>query len=163
MHITYPFVPVVAGSLFVVVLLTIKPVIRHIKVKQRRKVLVSSGIRDIDLMKGRTFEEYLQAVFIKKGYKVELTKASKDQGADLVISQKGTRTVIQAKRYKSRVGNHAIQEIVASKPFYHADRAMVVTNSFFTKSAKELAKANQVELWDRNKLISELVSAHVKQ
>ena len=30
--------------------------------------------------------------------------------------------------------------------------AVVLTNNFFTSSAKELAKKNNVLLWDRNKL-----------
>jgi len=31
---------------------------------------------------------------------------------------------------------------------------MVVTNSTFTKQATELARANNIEMWDRCKLIS---------
>lgn len=132
--------------------------------RYRQKVLLAkSGIQDIDRMKGRVFEEYLAVVFRKKGYHVKLTQASKDQGADLVISKDGIRIVVQAKRWRGNVGNKAVQEVVASKPYYKADRAMIVTNSFFTKPAKELAKANHVELWDRIKLIDELVHAHAKE
>ena len=29
---------------------------------------------------------------------------------------------------------------------------MVVTNSYYTKAAKELAKSNNVELWDRDSI-----------
>jgi restriction system protein len=35
---------------------------------------------------------------------------------------------------------------------------MVVTNSFFTQQAIELARRNQVEMWDRNKLVEALLS-----
>ena len=35
---------------------------------------------------------------------------------------------------------------------------MVVTNSYFTKPAIELAKANGVKLWDRDKLVNALLS-----
>lgn len=36
--------------------------------------------------------------------------------------------------------------------YYKASRTMVVTNSYFTKSARELAKAHNCELVDREKL-----------
>lgn len=148
------------GIIFVVILFVfiIKAYQRH----RKKAKLAQSGIQDIDRMKGRVFEEYLAVVFRKKGFSVQLTRASKDQGGDLVLTKGGTRIVVQAKRWKSNVSNKAVQEVVAAKPFYKADQAMIVTNSFYTKSAIELAKANQVELWDRNRLITELVYADAK-
>lgn len=129
----------------------------------QNKRLARSGIHEIDRMAGRTFERYLAVVFRQKGYKVELTRASKDQGADLVVVKEGVRTVVQAKRWKGRVGNKAVQEAVAAKGMYAAEQAMVVTNSFFTKSARELATANRVILWDRPQLVKELLHANAKQ
>lgn len=35
---------------------------------------------------------------------------------------------------------------------------MVVTNSYYTKQARELAKANDVQLWDRRDLVNALLS-----
>ena len=35
----------------------------------------------------------------------------------------------------------------------NAHVAVVLSNNYFTKSAKELAEKNNVLLWDRNKLI----------
>ncbi len=49
------------------------------------------------------------------------------------------------------VGIAAVQEVVGSIAYYKADRAMVVTNSNFTKSARDLAKRNEVELWEEKK------------
>lgn len=51
----------------------------------------------------------------------------------------------------------AIQEAVASKGYY-GDDAMVATNSFFTRQAKELARRNDVILWDRDDLVKTLIS-----
>jgi restriction endonuclease Mrr len=107
---------------------------------------------DIDLLTGYEFENYLSKLFTGMGYIVEETKLAGDQGADLVIEKMGVKTVVQAKRYNSNVGNSAIQEIVASKNLYNADEAMVVTNSFFTQSAIQLAKSNNVKLIDRDSL-----------
>ena len=101
---------------------------------------------------GEAFELYLKEIFINLGYKVELTKASGDQGADLVIIKNEIKTVVQAKFYSNTVGNKAVQEVVGAIKFYNADRGMVITNSTFTKSAIELADANSIELVDGKKL-----------
>jgi restriction system protein len=119
--------------------------------------LAKSGIADIDKMDGKTFEKYLKVFFEKLGYKVERTKYIGDYGADLVATNNGIRTVIQAKRYKSKVGIKAVQEAVASKGYYNCDKAMVVTNSYFTNQARTLASRNKVELWDKKALVKNLL------
>ena len=113
-------------------------------------------IVDIDLMSGRQFEEFLCEYFNGQGYQCSTTKASGDQGIDL-IAKKGELTIaIQAKCYSKTVGNHAIMEAVAGMKYYSANRCMVITNSTFSKSAIELAKANGVILWDRQVLTEKL-------
>lgn len=119
--------------------------------------LARSGVNDIDNMDGKTFEKYLEVLFIKLGYKVERTRYIGDYGADLVVNKDGIKTVIQAKRYKNKVGIKAIQEAVAAKGHYTCDKAMVVTNSFYTNQAKELARSNRVDLWDRDDLVKALL------
>ena len=100
-------------------------------------------------MSGKTFEYYICDLLIKMGFGAEVTKLSGDQGADIIAEKDGFKYVIQVKCYKNMVSNKAIQEVVASKKIYNAQKALVVTNSHFTKSAKELAEANNVLLWDR--------------
>ena len=52
-----------------------------------------------------------------------------------------------------------MQEVLAAKGFYAAQRALVVTNSSYSNSARELAAANGVELFDRGDLAKMLVRA----
>jgi restriction system protein len=122
-----------------------------------RQRLAKSGVGDIDKMDGKTFEKYLKVFFEKLGYKVERTRYIGDYGADLVADNNGVKMVIQAKRYKKKVGIRAVQEAVASKGYYNCDKAMVVTNSHFTNQAKTLAFRNKVELWDRKLLVKNLL------
>lgn len=105
-----------------------------------------------DHMSGIEFEDYLCFIFQKRGYDVNTTPKSKDYGADLILMKNGETTVVQAKRYKDKVGVRAIQEVNASIPYYNANKAMVITNSYFTSNAKSLAIANQIQLIDRDKL-----------
>lgn len=102
-----------------------------------------NNIRD-----GYKFEHSLDNIFNKLGYESIVTKASGDQGADLIIIRNGIKTVVQSKYYTGSVGNKAVQEVYSAINFYNANNAMVVTNSIFTKSAVELAKANNIILID---------------
>lgn len=110
------------------------------------------SINKIDSLSGFEFENFLHHLFQKMGFKVNSTKLSGDQGADLIIVNHNDKIVVQAKRYSNNVGNKAVQEVVASIAHYGANKGMVVTNSQFTKSAIELAKSNEIQLIDRNKL-----------
>ncbi|WP_235976342.1 restriction endonuclease [Niallia circulans] len=120
----------------------------------REQKLRKSGILEIDKMSGRKFEEYLLALLKAKGYYVQLTPASGDYGADLILSAKGKKIIVQAKRYKKNVGIKAVQEIASAKSHYKADECWVVTNSFFTEQARKLANSNQVRLIDRKQLMN---------
>jgi len=120
--------------------------------------LSQAGMDEVDQMGGIEFEQFLEGLFRRLGYQVIRTRPIGDQGADLVLSGKGERIVVQAKRWSKRVGNKAVQEVVASRPVYQCDRAMVVSNQEFTSSAVELAQANQVELWGRRKLADVILS-----
>lgn len=109
-------------------------------------------INQIDTMSGYEFEGFLRELFTMMGYKVEQTQLSGDQGCDLIIEKFGEKIVVQAKRQNSSIGNRAVQEAVASIKYYMAQKAMVVTNNYFTQSAIDLATANEVDLIDRKKL-----------
>jgi len=119
-----------------------------------------AGMLDVDRFTGRQFEQYLQFLFEKLGFKTTLTPPQGDFGADLILERDGLRTAVQAKRFAGTVGVDAVQQVVAAMPFYECNRAIVVTNSYFSQRAKDLAKANQVELWDRKKLTSVALSLH---
>ena len=116
----------------------------------KRRKYRNSSLSKIDVMTGEEFELWLKYYFEEKGYKVALTPKSGDFGADLVLTSRSLeRTVVQAKRYKGRVGIEAVQQVIASKAYYKATKSIVATNSYFTDAARELAKANGVILMDR--------------
>jgi restriction system protein len=110
-------------------------------------------------MDGRTFEVFLSTLFRHLGYSVEVTKYRGDYGADLVVKKGGRKTAVQAKRWKKRVGLKAVQEAVAAKAMYGCEGALVVANREFTQQARRLARANKVELWDREVLVAKLLAA----
>ncbi|MFM8216846.1 MAG: restriction endonuclease [Pirellula sp.] len=87
---------------------------------------------------GENWEGFLADLFKAHGYSVELTKVSGDQGVDLIVHYSRVRLAIQAKGYSGSVVNAAVQEAVAGRIFYNCSHCAVITNSTFTKSAREL-------------------------
>ena len=119
------------------------------------KILDSSALntRDFDEMEGHEFEYFCADILRKNGYSnVDVTKGSGDQGIDIIAYKDGIKYGIQCKCYASDIGNKAVQEAFSGKTFYGCHVAAVITNRYFTSSAKTLAEKNGVLLWDRNKL-----------
>lgn len=126
-----------------------------------KKRFSKAKITEIDEMSGLEFEDYVVYLLLNSGYqKAENTGEGPDQGVDVRAVKDKVKYGIQCKRWKNKVGNKAIQEIHAGKDYYQLDQAIVVTNSFFTASAKELAKRLNIELWDRTAVIQMIEKVH---
>ncbi|MBX3010820.1 MAG: restriction endonuclease [Caldilineaceae bacterium] len=119
-----------------------------------------AGMINIDRYTGIQFEQYLQFLFQQLGYTTQGTPVRGDFGADLIVEKDGIRTAVQAKCFNGTVGLNAVQQVVAAMPFYECNRAIVVTNSYFSQAAQELANANHVELWDRKRLTKMILASH---
>lgn len=124
-----------------------------IKEKERYKKYCVSGIREIDYMDGISFEHVCAAHLNKLGYNVKETSATNDKGADLIAKKGKDIIAVQCKRYKAKVPNSCVQEVVASMNVYGANKCMVITNSYFTSNCQQLAEANNCILWDRDTII----------
>ncbi len=112
-------------------------------------------IEQVDKMTGRQFEEFVAAVMEGCGYEIEeVTSESGDYGADIIAIADGERIAVQCKRYAKPVGVKAVQEVISAMKHYSCEKAIVVTNSTFTRQAYTLAEDNEVvTLWDRIDLI----------
>lgn len=111
----------------------------------------------IDSLEGLEFEYWCATLLRENGFmNVEVTKASGDQGVDILAEKNEIKYAIQCKCYSSDLGNSPVQEIHAGKSMYRCQVGAVMTNSHFTSGAKELAEATGVLLWDREKLIQML-------
>jgi restriction system protein len=122
--------------------------------------LSKAGIQDIDLMDGIEFEQYLEMLFKKLGIPSRRTQASSDFGADLILEGK-ERIVIQVKRYQTKVGIRAVQEINSARDYYRAEEAWVITNNFYTTPAIVLAESTNVKLIDRYGLVDLILHSNL--
>ena len=118
------------------------------------------SMADVDLMDGAEFEKFVAFLFGKMGYSTTTTKSSGDQGLDVIARRNDTVLGVQAKCYGGSVGNAAVQEAVAGKNYYGCNKVLVVTNNYFTSSAIDLAKVNNVILWDR-KILKDKINEYL--
>lgn len=120
--------------------------------KTKMEELDKVTIYDVDRFDGFAFEDFVKKLLERNGFTdVEVTKKSGDQGGDIIASKDEQKFIIQAKRYSidRKVSNDAVQEVKSAIAYYECDLGAVITNSFFTPSAKELASVNNIILWDR--------------
>lgn len=129
----------------------------QIKRHHEKKIKIS-----VDEMSGHEFEAFCAKLLEANGYgNVKVTKGSGDQGIDVLATRDGVRFGIQCKCYAGEVGNSAVREAFAGRAFYGCHVAIVMTNSSFTKAARDAASGLGVVLWDREKLDELIVSANL--
>ncbi len=120
----------------------------------RLDITTDNTMSAVDALDGFEFEYWCSGLLVDNGYTdVSITSGSGDQGVDIIAFKSGLKYAIQCKRYSNYVNNKSVQEVFTGKEIYHCDVAAVMTNSFFTRSAIEAAKATGVLLWDRRVLI----------
>jgi len=99
----------------------------------------------------RKFEEIIADIFSKRGYEVELTKATRDGGRDVVAVHElmGVRTkfLIECKRYarEHKVSIGFVQRLLGVKVAEAANKAILATTSTFTRDARHFANTH---VWD---------------
>lgn len=118
-----------------------------------RRLAACGGAQRCLRLDGDEFEAYVAQVLQDNGFRhVEVTRTSGDQGVDILAERNGRSYAIQCKNYAGAVGNAAVQEAYAGAQFYGCEAAAVICPGEFTRSARELARATGVLLWDGKKL-----------
>jgi restriction endonuclease Mrr len=120
------------------------------------------SIFDADKLDGFSFESFIAKILQSNGFTdVSVTRGSGDQGGDVLARRGDEKLVIQTKRFSidKKVTNSAVQEVLGAIAWYNVNKGVVITNSIFTNSAKELAKRNNIELWDR-KTVTQMLEVY---
>jgi hypothetical protein len=97
---------------------------------------------------GTEYEKWCASYLSRHGFhQITLTKATGDQGIDIIAVRHHKKYGIQCKFYDSPVGNSSVQEAYAGAAFYGCDQPAVMTNTVFTRGARQLAEETDVLLW----------------
>lgn len=124
----------------------------YLKEQARWEALVQLSIDEVDKMTGVEFENYVEALLRRDGYKTETTATSGDYGVDLVAIKDGQRIAIQCKRYTRSLDQTSVREVYAGMTKYKCSLGVVITNRHFTKHAIDLASSTNCILIDRESL-----------
>ncbi|GAB2613560.1 restriction endonuclease [Belliella aquatica] len=106
----------------------------------------------------RKFEELIASILKDLGFDVELTKATRDGGRDIIASIRTKvstfLTYVECKRYspENKIDVGLIREVIGVHSIHRPAKSIIVTTSFFTKDAVKEAKTfeNQLDLKDFN-------------
>jgi hypothetical protein len=91
----------------------------------------------------RRFEELVARIFSDHGFDVELTRASRDGGYDILAKLHNPATsfiaLVECKKYspENRVGVEIVRGLYGVTEMKGANQGLVVTSSFFTRGAVE--------------------------
>ena len=144
---------IVTGVLVLYSLYFIYSKTRLLQRKYRFQYVSGTSISEIDTMTGLEFERFVAKLLKQKGYTdIKLTEKF-DYGVDIIATKDGIRWGIQVKRYSGLVKADAVRQVVTALKYYNCDRSMVITNSFFSNVAKDLAKSNECLLVNRSTFI----------
>ncbi len=91
--------------------------------------------------KGLDFERKCYNKLIEVGFSNLRRTKNTDNGADIIGTYNGLTYVFQCKDHAKKHGNKGVQEVVAARHLYKANRCVVISSSGFTPSAIQLAKA----------------------
>lgn len=117
-----------------------------------RNMVMNLKLSDVDTMDGLEFEKYIANSLKKQGYSNATLTEQYDYGVDIIANKDGVRWGIQVKRYSGLVKAEAVRQVVTGLKVYGCNRAMVITNSVFSRVAVKLADSNECILIDRNGL-----------
>ena len=121
-------------------------------IAQKTRDFMDELKQQIDIKNPKDFEKKVANDLKQLGFSTYTTKATGDQGVDVLATKNDINFAIQCKLYSHPVGNKAVQEVCAGRDFYRCDYAVVVTNASFTKAARQCAKATDVILLNDNQL-----------
>lgn len=127
----------------------------HIEVNEREDWKLNElnkNPTEIYQLSPRGFEEIIAEIYIHKGYKAKVTRATRDGGVDIYITREDDLGsflfLVQCKKYKPthKVGVNVLRELYGVVSEKRATSGSVVTTSFFSQPAEEYQKEFQHQM-----------------
>lgn len=125
---------------------------RSVRTQKKKQILLAMGANDPMQLSPEQYERFCGLLLEKSGWSIQYTKATGDQGADIIAERNGKKMVVQCKQWTKSVGTKAVQEAHAARAFYSAHSAAVVSTASYTSGATDLARMTGVSLLSHNQL-----------
>ncbi len=139
-------------AIVLVVVAVVVAIVAYVRHRQEQLRRFDPSAVDVWTLSPTQYEQYCATILNKFGWRTTLTKTSGDHGVDIVAELGAVKVAIQIKQYRKRVGNAAVQQVVAGKAVYRCTAAVCVAPNGFTQGAEQLARANGVLLMEHRDL-----------
>lgn len=97
---------------------------------------------------GVGFERGVARIYREKGFEVEFTPRTKDQGVDLILKRNNAVSIVQCKAYTNNVGVSAVRELAGVRASWpHAEEVILATLFDFSSEAKSFATQHNIQLF----------------
>ncbi|MBN2182729.1 MAG: restriction endonuclease [Sedimentisphaerales bacterium] len=104
-------------------------------------------------LRGIKLEKAIAELYNKIGYSVQMTKASGDEGIDLILSKKDETIVVQCKGHEKPIGVGVVRDLYGSMMHYGANKAILVCPAGFTKGVVQFMTNKPIQLISADDLI----------
>lgn len=102
---------------------------------------------------GWAFEKEVAKVFRLEGYEANVTRGSNDGGIDINLYKNGQRTVVQCKNHRAAISPAPIRDLFGVLTSVSASRAIMVSQTAYTRGAVDFASKHGIELMTIDDLI----------
>lgn len=103
---------------------------------------------------GIEFENRCIAKLREIGFENVSGTSNNDYGADIVAYHKNIKYIFQCKYHQAKQGVKAVQQVMAARLLYSANKCVVISHSGFSRQAYILAKSDLVSLIDEETLFA---------
>ena len=145
---------IITGALVIIGLIALAFILRgYLKLKEqkeRERGLRALEILNIDSISRTEFENYVIRLLTHRGFKVETTDATLDLGINMIAKKNDHKYAVQIERQTGSVSRLAVSDVDREKHRYGCDKVILITNSYFSEDAIELAKSTGCELVNRD-------------
>ncbi len=128
----------------------------------KRKDIVAgmaNDFRDMDIYR---FDGFVVDLLERSGYATKTTPSYEDHGNDILAEKGGEIILVKAvkKSLDEKIGLKEVRNAVDIMESFNANRTILVTNTSFTKTAREVEhKSHDIEVWDGEEL-KKLLAEH---
>lgn len=122
-----------------------------VRIRRQAEGQLQAAMQNIHVwaaLDGVGFERAVARIYREKGFEVEFTPRTKDQGVDLILKRNGAVSIVQCKAYAGNVGVNAVRELAGVRiSWSHAEDAILVALFDFSSDAKNFAAQHNITLY----------------
>ena len=137
---------------------TIKKALRdgreHAERLRRQAKRADLKLAQLSTLNAEGFEEFVAELFEALGYEVDRVGGTGDEGADLRVSKKELRAVVQCKYFsKGVIGSPDLQKFLGTIHHTRSHKGFFVTTRTFSLAAEKFVAEHPIELIDGPRLV----------